>query len=586
MQIFNRLIGLETEYALRFRPWPGSDRPTDYELYHFLVGVLRRKLPTAAASNVGQGKLGLFLANGGAVWFERSRFAGQTGLLEGSTPECRDPRQLLICQRAQDRLLAETARDAEGAGTFALIKNCRDARGQVYGAQENYEVVLARGWRLAAWRIGWVVFYPLVCLYFAVLFLFLIGLLGSVLLLNALIGGLIYGTFCAVARPAPERRRAWRIALFGGYIVTHDDADAPWPAWVEAPLFFLLQAGLAPLFLLISGLVALTDLRQTQQRLLPFLASRALIGGSGWLDAQGHFHVTEKAETRRAIWLELLPDASRPVFSLSPFCKMISTFPPRWRELLAPRQRMQLSLGDSNRCEEAEYLRIATTALVLDAIEAGALPAGPVLRRPLAAFHQISRDPTLATTVAVRGGKALTALQLQRWYLDGCRRFVDRSARVPPEAREVLDRWADVLDRLEMQRRSLVGRLDWVTKQFLLDNAGADLPHAARKKIDLRYHELLAQGYFSRLEAAGGARYIVTEEEVEKAMRLPPAASPAMRRARYIREFSGSNTILKVSWRFIEVLMEGGKKTTIDLHEPPIGEHKADPSRTAPETQE
>src|SRR5690242_17089338 len=120
MKIFDRLIGLETEYAIRFRPDPATERPTDYELYSLLATALRQKLPTAAQGNGGEAKLGIFLANGGAVCFERARFHRQTGLVEGSTPECRGPRQLLICQRAQDRLLAETARQAALGGQFHL----------------------------------------------------------------------------------------------------------------------------------------------------------------------------------------------------------------------------------------------------------------------------------------------------------------------------------------------------------------------------------------------------------------------------------------------------------------------------------
>jgi proteasome accessory factor A len=238
------------------------------------------------------------------------------------------------------------------------------------------------------------------------------------------------------------------------------------------------------------------------------------------------------------------------------------------RELLPGRQRMQISLGDSNLCEEAEYLRVATTALVLDAIEAGAIPSPPRLRRPLAAIRQISRDPTLTTAVALVGGRRLTALALQRWYLGACRRFVDSTATAPEEARALLDRWQDVLDRLEGDRLSLVGRLDWVTKQYLLDQAGHDLPWAARKKIDLRYHELSPAGYFSQLRAAGRTATLVTDAEVDQATRLPPSSSPALERSRYIREFSGQSTVLKVGWRFLNVVSADGKRTVIDLHEP------------------
>ena len=47
--IFQRLIGLETEYAVRYRPQAGGRRPSDHELYTQLAGMLAGKLPTASA---------------------------------------------------------------------------------------------------------------------------------------------------------------------------------------------------------------------------------------------------------------------------------------------------------------------------------------------------------------------------------------------------------------------------------------------------------------------------------------------------------------------------------------------------------
>src|SRR5262245_22670914 len=148
MRVFDRLIGLETEYAIRNRLSQGADPPSQYDLFGRVVAVLKQQLPTAAASPAGQNKPGIFLANGGAVWFERNRVASGAGLIEGCTPECRGPRQLIACQRAQDRLLSEAAGSASGNSELRLVKNCRDSRGNTYGAQENYEAVLARGWRL------------------------------------------------------------------------------------------------------------------------------------------------------------------------------------------------------------------------------------------------------------------------------------------------------------------------------------------------------------------------------------------------------------------------------------------------------
>jgi proteasome accessory factor A len=322
----------------------------------------------------------------------------------------------------------------------------------------------------------------------------------------------------------------------------------------------------APVFLLISWLVGVTQMRQTQRRLLGFLASRALVGGSGWLSRDGRFHLTEKAQTRRTLWTSILLDHARPLFEVAHFFKMATPLKPRWAELMAARQRLQICLGDSNLCEEAEYLRVATTLLVIDAIEAGAVLDPPLPRRPLQALHQISRDPTLTASVELRGGGRMTGLELQHWYLEACRRFVRGVPAAPSEAQEVLRRWAEVLDLLETDRPRLVGRLDWVTKQFLLDRAGADLPYAARKKIDLRYHELSPQGYFARLQAAGLTTSLLSEAEIEQAMRMPPPSSPAWKRARYIREFS-SGGLLSVGWSSLTLLSKGGARTTIDLHD-------------------
>jgi proteasome accessory factor A len=558
--VFARLVGLETEYAVRFDSRRGG-RPSDYALYRALVEALRQKLPSAAADPANQDKPGLFLANGGAVWFERSRFTDQVGLIEGSTPECRGPRQLLCCQQAQDRLLSETARHA-GPG-FCLVKNCRDSQGETYGAQENYSVHLASGWRLRVWRVAWVPLYVLLVLQCA----FLLAFSLLVLVLNLLVAGLLYWLLCKFVNPDDARRERWRINLFGAQWVTQDPIDPPWPDWLEAPLFVLMKLTVAPFFVLVSWLVGVTDLRRTQQRLVAFLASRAVLGGSGWLGPDGRFYLTEKAQTRRTLWTEVIPDQTRPVFSPAHFCKMAGPFRARWKELLAPRQRMQICLGDSNLCQEAEYLRVATTLLVIDAIEAGAITAPPRLRRPLHAMRQISRDTSLSQQVELCGGGRMTALEIQRWYLDACRHFVEGVADAPQEAHEVLRLWADVLDRLESDRASLVGRLDWVTKQFLLDKVGADLDHAARKKIDLRYHELSPEGYFARLRSAGLVEEMLSEAEVEQATRLPPASSPAWKRARYIREFSGGGALLSVGWRFLTVRGEGGQKTTVDLHD-------------------
>ncbi len=58
-------------------------------------------------------------------------------------------------------------------------------------------------------------------------------------------------------------------------------------------------------------------------------------------------------------------------------------------------RRLHVILGDANLLETATYLKVGTTALVLDMIEARTLPGGLALAHPVRALHAVSHDPTL-----------------------------------------------------------------------------------------------------------------------------------------------------------------------------------------------
>src|SRR5205823_1834363 len=131
-----------------------------------------------------------------------------------------------------------------------------------------------------------------------------------------------------------------------------------------------------------------------------------------------------------------------------------------------------------------EYLRVATTLLVIDAIEAGEMPPIPAVKRPIRSLRSICSDPTLAARVPLSGGRKATALEIQRFYFEACRRFLDRRPSVPAEARDVLRRWELVLEALGDNPQSLVGTLDWVTKRFILAKSGKGASWEICKKID------------------------------------------------------------------------------------------------------
>jgi proteasome accessory factor A len=138
--------------------------------------------------------------------------------------------------------------------------------------------------------------------------------------------------------------------------------------------------------------------------------------------------------------------------------------------------------------------------------------------------------------------RKLDAIEVQQFFCQELSRFVHENNFQTAETDEIFDRWNSVLRGLELDRQSIVGRVDWITKRFLLDELDASHSLAARRKVDLKYHELSPEVYYFRLAAAGVIEHLVTAEEIEQAMRLAPGKTRAAIRGRYIREFSGSQT--------------------------------------------
>lgn len=540
--VFQRLIGLETEYAL-FTPSTGvKPRLNRHAVYCGVVGALRTLIPCVRARNM---KEGVFHAAGGAVWFETERPAAGGGLIEGSTPECRGPTQLLTWQRAQDELLAEATELAHGS-SVRLVKNDRDAVGNVYGSQENYEATLATGWRLALWRGALVLLLPPAAVTWLLLWLIDVGVTCY-----ALLATVIYLT-AERFLPRPE----WLSMLLFGCTVKDLSAESPTgPAWLEALLSFLARVITAPLAVALFAVLWLTAFTKIRRQLTPFLISRAVIAGSGSIDDKGNFLLADKALSLNCLtgFGGLLGD--RPLFCLGHFFKAVYAdawlAPQQYFHLFRPRQRLQIALGDSNLADVAEYLRIGTTLLVIDAIEAGELPGIPRIGRPMRALHTIASDPSLAAAIDLYGGQRVTALDLQRFYWHACRRFLEKRPDAPHEARDVLRRWEAVLDRLTDDPPCLIGSLDWVTKQFVLDKSGRGAAWDAKKKIDLRYHELSPQGYFQRLRATGVVSELLEHGDIEHARRNPPPGSPAAVRGRYIREFGADDEPITANWHAV-----------------------------------
>jgi hypothetical protein len=97
----------------------------------------------------------------------------------------------------------------------------------------------------------------------------------------------------------------------------------------------------------------------------------------------------------------------------------------------------------------------------------------------------------------------------------------------------------------------------------LLDELGTDAELPAKRKLDLRYHELSRDGYYMKLEAAGVAATLADPEEVVKAIQSPPDGTPASRRGQLIRDNAGTSVPVRASWD--KVLVGSGWRAVMPL---------------------
>jgi len=215
-------------------------------------------------------------------------------------------------------------------------------------------------------------------------------------------------------------------------------------------------------------------------------------------------------------------------------------------------RRLHVIIGDANLSEISTYLKVGTTALVLDMIENGYLRSDLSVHHPVASLRAVSHDPSL-THLLERDGRTFTAVQLQWEYFSLASAYVDDryGDDVDPDTVEVLQRWESVLTRLERDPFECATELDWVAKLKLLESYrerdGLDWDDAKLHLIDLQYSDIRPEkGLYHRLLRLGQMERLLTDEEVTSAMHDPPADTRAYFRGRCLDKYPDS--IAAASW--------------------------------------
>ncbi|MBB6172053.1 proteasome accessory factor A [Nocardiopsis mwathae] len=283
------------------------------------------------------------------------------------------------------------------------------------------------------------------------------------------------------------------------------------------------------------------------RHLIPFFVSRQVICGAGrvGIGADGRdngFQISQRADFFE-VEVGLETTLKRPIINTrdEPHAD-----PDKYR-------RLHVIIGDANMSEVSTYLKLGTTSIVLAMIEDGFISVDLTLDTPVADLRAFSHDPGLTHTARLRDGRRMTAVQIQREYLDQARKYVqDRyGTDVDADTADVLDRWESTLDRLTEDPMQLAEELDWVAKLKLLEGYrsrdGLDWGHHRLELVDLQYSDVRPErGLYNRLAARGRMERLLDDADVERSITEPPEDTRAYFRGRCLAQYADS--VAAASW--------------------------------------
>nr|WP_246624314.1 depupylase/deamidase Dop [Streptomonospora nanhaiensis] len=283
------------------------------------------------------------------------------------------------------------------------------------------------------------------------------------------------------------------------------------------------------------------------RHLIPFFVSRQVVCGAGrvGIGADGRdtgFQISQRADFFE-VEVGLETTLKRPIINTrdEPHAD-----PDKYR-------RLHVIIGDANMSEISTYLKLGTTSLVLAMIEDGFISVDLSLETPVADLRAFSHDPGLTHTARLRDGRRMTAVEIQREYLEQARKYVqDRfGADVDTDTADILDRWESVLDRLTEDPMTLAEELDWVAKLKLLESYrtrdGLDWGHHRLQLVDLQYSDVRPdKGLYNRLVARGRMKRLLDEADVERSITEPPEDTRAYFRGRCLAKYADS--VAAASW--------------------------------------
>lgn len=322
---------------------------------------------------------------------------------------------------------------------------------------------------------------------------------------------------------------------------------------------------------------------EVEQLIVPFLVSRQIITAAGHI-FEGRFELTQRAH-----YLD----------------ETISSATTRSRPLVNTRdephanadyfRRLHVILADSNRSAFVTWFKIASTHLVLNAIElsesAREQLASCMLSDPNEANRKLSasvnaRDAVFhLADIALynAAGKQLRAYNeslpegAYKANAQGCVSALDLQYRIyayvqkayqqyqqqfdasltRTSVNHILQEWRTCLDQLACeQMTALAQRLDWVAKKRIIDAASArsgKLNVLKAQQLDLDYHDIAHGVLFASLLRHGAMQRFAESDDVVRALHHPPDNTRAYLRGTFVRHASRAGVRFNCDWTSLSV---------------------------------
>ena len=299
----------------------------------------------------------------------------------------------------------------------------------------------------------------------------------------------------------------------------------------------------------------------------PFLVSRQILTGSGKVGSEHGRSPVDYQLTQRGDFFEeeigLETTLKRPIVNTrdEPHAD-----PGQYR-------RLHVIFGDANLSEVQTLVKLGSTSLMLQALEAEALDEPFALDDPVGAVTKVSHDLTGTTSIEMRDGSLTSAVELQWRYLASLEAFVD-DASVSPVYKQVLVEWRRLLSDFERGPDAVADRLDWAAKLSVLEGYrrrdGLAWDDPKLKMLDLQYHDVdPARGLYHRLVSAGRIRRLFTDREVEEAVGRPPESTRAWFRGESLRRYGAA--VVAANWDSLVFDIGGSTLMRVPMMEPSRG---------------